>query len=223
MKKKNTNNPKITKNFNRFLDSLRSLNSVIRWAPYTRLKNENVAEHSYWVSFYAMLLSDIEEKIFGNDIDIEKVLRAAVIHDWEEAITGDIISPVKRYSDDMEKACRQVTDAFFNEVVSYLPDERLSKLYQKSNEVLEEDSPEGQILKIAEAFSCLFYIMDEFRLGNPQLIVGFRWAIRKIKNSKLKSALYIFKHLEKECNEHLKEAAKKNFTVFDRDKNNYRI
>lgn len=223
MKKKTNYNPKVTKDFNRFLDSLRSLNSVIRWAPYTRLKNENVAEHSYWVSFYAMLLCDIEEKVFGQDIDIEKVLRASIIHDWEEAITGDIISPVKRYSCDMEEACRKVTDAFFEEVTGYLPDKRLTKLYQDSNKVLEEKSLEGQILKTAEAFSCLFYIMDEFRLGNPQLIIGFRWAVRKIKSSKLKSASYIFKHLEKECNEYIKEAEKKNYTVFDRERKNNRV
>ena len=56
---------------------------------------ENVAAHSYGVAMVAMWLSDylIER---GEKIDVEKVLRMALLHDTGEAITTDLPKPLKQ-------------------------------------------------------------------------------------------------------------------------------
>src|SRR2546423_2139719 len=48
---------------------------------------ESVAAHSFGVSVTAMLLAD-EIKSRGLDVDIERVLKMALLHDWAETRVG---------------------------------------------------------------------------------------------------------------------------------------
>jgi len=57
---------------------------------------ESVAAHSFGVAFIAMLLAD-RARMRGRQVDIEKVLRMALLHDLSEARTGDLPSTIKKY------------------------------------------------------------------------------------------------------------------------------
>jgi len=59
---------------------------------------ESVADHSFGVAFIAMLLADLAEAR-GLELDVEKVLRMALLHDLTEARTGDLPATIKRYFD----------------------------------------------------------------------------------------------------------------------------
>lgn len=50
---------------------------------------ESVAAHSFGVSVAAMLLAD-EIKARGTEVDTEKILRMALLHDWAETRVGDM-------------------------------------------------------------------------------------------------------------------------------------
>src|SRR6185369_16276790 len=50
---------------------------------------ESVAAHSFGVSATAMLLAD-EIRARGTAVDVEKVLRMALLHDWAETRVGDM-------------------------------------------------------------------------------------------------------------------------------------
>ncbi|HEY9283293.1 MAG TPA: HD domain-containing protein, partial [Pyrinomonadaceae bacterium] len=49
---------------------------------------ESVAAHSYGVAVAAMLLADLV-RARGVELDVERVLRLALLHDLAEARTGD--------------------------------------------------------------------------------------------------------------------------------------
>ena len=57
---------------------------------------ESVAAHSFGVSVTAMLLAD-EIKSRGLDVDIERVLKMALLHDWAEARVGDMPRTATNY------------------------------------------------------------------------------------------------------------------------------
>jgi putative hydrolase of HD superfamily len=57
---------------------------------------ESVAAHSFGVAAAAMLLAD-RARARGRRIDVERVLRMALLHDLTEARTGDLPQTVKRY------------------------------------------------------------------------------------------------------------------------------
>lgn len=57
---------------------------------------ESVAAHSFRVAVTAMLLAD-EIKARGLEIDIERVLRMPVLHDWAETRVGDMPKSATHY------------------------------------------------------------------------------------------------------------------------------
>jgi putative hydrolase of HD superfamily len=57
---------------------------------------ESVAAHSFGVAFIAMMLAD-RAQARGQRVDVERVLRMALLHDLTEARTGDLPSTIKRY------------------------------------------------------------------------------------------------------------------------------
>jgi putative hydrolases of HD superfamily len=59
---------------------------------------ESVASHSFGVAFIAMLLADRAEAR-GMTINIERVLRMALLHDLHEVRMGDLPNTIKQYFD----------------------------------------------------------------------------------------------------------------------------
>src|SRR5437763_16711442 len=57
---------------------------------------ESVAAHSYGVVVAAMLLGD-ELRARGVSLDMERLLRIAVMHDWAEARVGDMPRTATEY------------------------------------------------------------------------------------------------------------------------------
>jgi putative hydrolase of HD superfamily len=59
---------------------------------------ESVAAHSFGVAFTAMLIGDLARGR-GMAVDLERVLRMALLHDLTEARIGDLPSTIKPYFD----------------------------------------------------------------------------------------------------------------------------
>ena len=97
---------KSAKKISKFLFHERTLGNVIRFSAKRRLKDETVAEHSFHVALYYMILADLEEK-FGNKVDKEKLLKAALLHDLEECMTGDIIFHFKHSNEKLAKEIKK--------------------------------------------------------------------------------------------------------------------
>jgi putative hydrolase of HD superfamily len=58
--------------------------------------SESVAAHSFGVGVTAMLLAD-EIKARGLELDCERVLRMALLHDWAETRVGDLPKTATKY------------------------------------------------------------------------------------------------------------------------------
>ena len=79
---------------------------------------ESVAAHSFGVSVTAMLLAD-EIKSRGLDVDIERVLKMALLHDWAEARVGDMPrTAINYFGADVRK---RAESAAFADVVGSIP------------------------------------------------------------------------------------------------------
>src|SRR3982751_6349299 len=78
---------------------------------------ESVASHSYGVAVAAMLLAD-EVAARGVDIDMERVLRVALLHDWAEARVGDMPRTATEYFG--AEARKRAERAAFKDIVDGL-------------------------------------------------------------------------------------------------------
>ncbi len=85
-------NPKELIEFLKLLEKLKC-NTRHNWT--TSKRQESVAEHSWRLAVLAMLM----EPDFS-DLDMNKVIRMCLIHDWGEAVTGDIPAFIKTDNDE---------------------------------------------------------------------------------------------------------------------------
>lgn len=112
---------------------------------------ESVAAHSFGVGVTAMLLAD-EIGARGTRVDVEKVLRMALLHDWSETRVGDMPKTAVAYFG--SEARKKAEIAAFADVVKEAGprNERYRALYV---EYEARESLEAQIVKAADVIDLL--------------------------------------------------------------------
>jgi putative hydrolase of HD superfamily len=124
---------------------------------------ESVADHSYGVVVASMLLAD-EMIARGVKINVERVLRMAVLHDWAEARVGDMPRTATRYFG--ADARRLAERAAFDDMVSPLKAGGVATMYAKLHEDYEERaSLEARLVKAADVIDLLVQTLAFERAG----------------------------------------------------------
>jgi 5'-deoxynucleotidase len=158
-----------------FLNRSRGLSFVERWNFHPRIHKENVAEHSFWVAFYAMLIMDMEAKVTIID-DRLWVLEAALLHDLEEAATGDCPFLVKREIKDVWN--EKVANKGFDQLM--LPLDGLVRKTMKSRHVDVLPPHLSVYVKAGDLLDCIIYGLQEKNLGNNQFDIIVKENIRAL-------------------------------------------
>jgi putative hydrolase of HD superfamily len=121
---------------------------------------ESVASHSFGVGVTAMLLSDLFVSR-GIDLNSERVLRMALLHDWAEVRVGDLPKTAGPYFG--KEARKQAESAAFADLVSELPEVQSYKdLY---NDYEHRESIEARIVKVADVVDLLVEALALERAG----------------------------------------------------------
>ena len=121
---------------------------------------ESVASHSFGVSVTAMLLAD---KIVaqGVVVDLEKVLRIALLHDWAEVRVGDMPRTATLYFG--SEARKQAETAAFVDVVKPVDAEgTYASLY---HDYESRESLEARLVKAADILDLLIQVLALERAG----------------------------------------------------------
>jgi len=150
-----------------FLISIRSLMTIGRFSVYKCHFREDVAQHSYYTAVYAMILADLEIAN-GLTVNIERLLRMALLHDAEEARTGDVHHPFKHQDEIFAEALSERALKWFTRLMSGLPED-LAHSYASLREACEENTTEASILKAADKIEALLWAYEEYMLGNQHV------------------------------------------------------
>lgn len=143
----------------------RSLAHVMRFNLKPQHFPESVADHSYFcayiVSILCHLLLQAEVRV-----DTQKALEMALVHDMEEMFSGDIVTPFKHYSQEMEAAIRKVNKEMISDVFADLPCELANHYIALWNEEGVGETIEAQVVKVADKLSLIAKCAEEIRVGN---------------------------------------------------------
>jgi 5'-deoxynucleotidase YfbR-like HD superfamily hydrolase len=90
---------------------IRRLSNVWRYSSIPITTPENVADHSFWVVLYAVMIhqelqrqsSSRERKKYGKQSVLLAIMLKAATHDMGEAVTGDVVRPFKYSSSALKK------------------------------------------------------------------------------------------------------------------------
>ena len=144
------------------------LRYVDRFSTCRVIKKESVAEHCFFVALYSLFItwwcSDLEVPV---EINEYKILSRALLHDLDEAATGDVPRFFK-YSD---PALKQHLDEVAQKGVETIA----QKLWSDQSTIVaisdvwktaKDNSREGRILAFADFLSVLSYSWEEVRQSN---------------------------------------------------------
>jgi putative hydrolase of HD superfamily len=124
---------------------------------------ESVAAHSYGVAVAAMLLAD-ELIARGVTVDVERVLRVALLHDWAEARTGDMPRTAIEYFGAEER--QRAERAAFEDIVGSIERGEISGKYNALHEDYEQrESLEARLVKAADVIDLLVQTLAFERAG----------------------------------------------------------
>ena len=123
-------------NFMEFSALLEKLKCNVRHSWTSTGRRESVAEHSWRLAVYAMLL----EKDFP-ELDMGKVIRMCLIHDWGEAVTGDIPAFIKTGADEATE------DAAVESILQLLPEEMRPEFGALFDEMKRQETDEARLYK----------------------------------------------------------------------------
>lgn len=158
----------------KFIEKIYPLKSVIRYSNQLKITQESVAEHCYFVS---LIVIKLREKY---DFDLAHALKMALMHDYSELNTGDVIFTFKTGNEEAKKFWEQEELRSFKNI-----DEQYTDLLQ---EFINQDTLEAIIVKAADVMSVVVYANAEIALGNTKF--------RKIKSSSVKRLKAMFKKIK---------------------------
>ena len=124
---------------------------------------ESVADHSYGVALAAMLLAD-ELIARGVAVNVERVLRMAILHDWAEARVGDMPRTATEYFG--AETRKRAERAAFDGIVRELKANGVADNYGALHEDYEERaSLEARLVKAADIIDLLVQTLAFERAG----------------------------------------------------------
>jgi len=141
--------------------------TVERFSVYKCHFREDVAQHSYLTALYAMIMADLE-RCNGTSVDVERLLRMAILHDAEESRTGDIHHPFKHQDPAFMKTIDDRALQWFSDLMSGLP-KALAHTYIEIRRAEQGQTTEAILVKTADKLEALLWAYEEYLLGNKHV------------------------------------------------------
>lgn len=139
-----------------FYAQIYNLSCIRRYSTIPCVKDESVAQHSFFVAALVVRLHKDYE------FDLGKAVTMAIIHDWTESWLDDIMVTTKKM---FPKLNREVEAAELHIAEQEFPDPILDLWIENK----ERDSLESQIVHYADVLQCLQYAEHEIKLGNDYM------------------------------------------------------
>lgn len=134
-----------------FYQEAYALQHCMRYSMVPSIKQESVAEHSYFVALGVLLLSEEYE------FDVGEAIKIALAHDLPEIYVDDINHHIKKQFPKVAEALREAeavaAEGFPNSV---------KELVVKYH----DQSVESKVVHFADAWQCLIKAQNEIRMGN---------------------------------------------------------
>ena len=139
---------------------------IKRWSLMKSVSDENIAEHSTQVAQIAHALALIKNRMFGGELDADRIATAALYHEASEVLTGDLPTPIKYYNPEIRKSYKAIEKIANDKLLTMLPTE-LREDYKELIEV-QSDSYEHRLIKVADKLSAYIKCIEEMRSGNKE-------------------------------------------------------
>lgn len=144
------------------------LRYIERYSTCPRSHPESVAEHSWYVAFYALVIGKALN-VDRHTVDLGLLVGQAIMHDVDECFSGDFIRMFKHSSEtlkqEIDKACQSFIGDFVLDLcgdVSHGHGADLMYMWKNAKEATHE----GLIVGFCDFLSVVSYVVQEIESGN---------------------------------------------------------
>ena len=148
-----------------FFAYLARMKFIQRWGLMRNVSRENIQEHSLQTAMIAHNLAVVRNRLYGGDVDPQRVMLLAVYHEASEVITGDLATPIKYFNPEIKKAYKDIEKVANERLFSMLPDE-LKPEYEAIFFPIPEDEEHWRIVKAADKLCAYLKCIEELKAGN---------------------------------------------------------
>lgn len=170
----------------KFFAFISRMKLIDRWGLMRSSLKENVAEHSLEVAWVAHALAVIENKFFGGDFDPCRVGMAGAYHETGEVITGDMPTPIKYFSPEINTAYKKVEKVAETRILNTLPSELLAEF----RPLVQPEGKEKQLVKCADKITAYIKCVEETAAGNAEFNKALKSIEKELDGFEFKSVKY---------------------------------
>ncbi len=153
---------------------MRQLGSIERYSHTHLLNPESVLEHLGFTTFLCYIICERLREC-GEEIDTGLSLRKSIIHDVDEAITGDIPRPTKYYSPDIKSALDILSENATEKISGNI---KITKLISDWGSA--KSGKEGAVLALADILAVVHKVWQESVLYGNNSMIGHVGPTREI-------------------------------------------
>ncbi len=162
---------------------------------------ESVADHTFSTCALSMLLADLEAKR-GVTVNMENVLRMAILHDLAESLTFDISRAYLEYIGTKGEAMkREIERTAWEHVTKGIEDAHLARKYASiQNQYVAGRTKEAMIVHAADSIDILLQVVNYERRGYPHALLSNFWneRVKIMKRCGVRSARIILELIIRE-------------------------
>ena len=178
-----------------FFAYMARMKHIKRWSLMRSTEEENIAEHSAQVAQIAHAMAIIKNRLFGGNVNPDRVTTLALYHETGEVLTGDLPTPIKYYNPKIRSAYKEIEAIANEKLLSMIPPE-LREDYEEI--VLQnEDSYEHILVKAADKISAYAKCIEEMKSGNRE------FAKAELSLKKEVEAFYVYDEVKYFCEKFL--------------------
>ncbi len=174
---------------NHFFAYLYRMKHINRWSLMKSTVSENLKEHSLDVSMIAHCLAVVRRDVFNLPISPDRIAVMALYHDAAETVTGDLPTPIKYMSPEINNAYKSIEREAEHRILAMLPDE-LKDTYTSYFTASNDD--ERRILKAADRICAYIKCLLELKSGNDEYRRAAEQTKRALDNMHLQEVEYFF-------------------------------
>ena len=178
------------KNNGDFYALLFQMKNIARWGLMYNTRQENLSEHSMECAVLAHALALIGNREFGKNYDATRILSAALFHDMNEVLTGDLPTPIKYYNDNIKESYKEIERISLDKMLSLL-DEDTAREYKALLDLSEE---EERVVKGADKLCAYIKCLQELERGNREFSSARVTIEKSLKEYQMPEVDFFLKH-----------------------------
>lgn len=167
-------------NYKKFLMSVLRMDQIERWTGRFNTIPDNDATHSFRAAAMGLFLALYEKEKYGIELNIQRLIGKILFHDLPEAISGDVLGPIKHQSEETKRAFEEYESSVAIDMVNWVP-EYLKRYLEEYLIDPKDETPEGIRVDIVDKMDALLKCLLEMKRNSKEYENSYRKQLNKLQ------------------------------------------